>query len=134
MACKCARIENHVREELVENYGLTETWSLAAVRAEGRERLYRCGECGAWFFMGRPLGAMPGEQEVVYFRLPQADPKDFAALDTRPYVRAYYRDRLAREMPIEEEGTCAALGCAEPALRSRAYCVEHVLLARAGWL
>jgi len=132
MACKCAQIESHVREEMAENYGVTEPWSLAAVRAEGRERLYRCGECGSWFFMGRPLGEIPGEEEVVYFRVPQADPAGFAALDTRSLVRAYYRERLAREAPIEEEGECAALGCAEPALRGRAYCVEHVLLAQAG--
>jgi hypothetical protein len=133
MACKCAQIESHVREELAENYGATEPWSLVGVRADGRERLYRCGECGTFFFMGRPVGAVPGEEEVVYFRLPAA-PADFTTLDVRPLVRSYYRETLAREMALDEEGECALAGCAEPALRGRAYCAEHLLRARAGAL
>jgi len=134
MACKCAQIAGHVREELAENYGATEPWSLLAVRAEGRERLYRCAQCASCFFMGRPRGAAPGEREVVYFRVPDADPARFASLDVRPLLLAYYRDLLAREMDVADEGECAAAACDQPAVRGRAYCAEHVFAARSGTL
>jgi hypothetical protein len=134
MACKCAQIGEHVREEMAENYGVTEPWSLVAVRAEGRERLYRCGECGSCFFMGRPRGAVPGESEVVYFRVPDTSATAFAALDVRPLLRGYYRVLLAREMDVEDEGTCAVAGCGQPGVRGKAYCPRHVIEARAGTL
>lgn len=134
MTCKCDQIGGRVREGLAENYDATEPWELAAVRADGRERLYHCGACGAWFFMGRPLGARPGEQEIVYFRLPDAAPEDFATLDTRPALRRYYRDLLALEMAVEDEGQCSLSSCDEPAVRGKAFCPEHVFAARAGEL
>lgn len=134
MACKCAQIGEHVREEIAENYGATEPWSLLAVRAEGRERLYRCGECGSCFFMGRPRGISPGESEVVYFRVSHTDASGFPALDVRPLLRAYYRVALAREMEVEDDGVCALAGCGQPGVRGRAYCAEHLLAARSGAL
>jgi len=134
MSCKCAQIEGHIREALAENNGVTDPWSLSAVRSDGRERLYRCSACGTWFFMGRPMGARPGEQDIVYFRLPAVDPATFATLDTRPILRGYYRGLLAKEMEIEDEGSCAFAGCDQPAVAGRAFCPEHVFAARAGAL
>jgi hypothetical protein len=84
--------------------------------------------------MARAMGARPGEREIVYFRMPAADPGAFATLDTGPVVRAYYRDLLAREMTVEDEGICSLAGCEQPAVRGRAFCPEHVFTARAGAL
>ena len=134
MACKCAQIGDHVREEMAENYGVTEPWSLLAARAGGRERLYRCAECGSCFVLLRLRGAAPGESDVVYFRAPATDAQAFAALDVRPLLRGYYRAALAREMEVQDEDICAVAGCGDPGVRGRAYCPRHVIAARWGAL
>ncbi|MEK6607578.1 MAG: hypothetical protein AABZ30_07960 [Myxococcota bacterium] len=132
MACRCADLIPHIREDVAENYGATDAFALVRARAEGRERLYRCGECGAEFLQARVPGERTGEEDIVYFALPLGAAAGFDTLDARPLLRGYYRALLARKGPVEEEGECGRFGCAEPAIKGSAYCAEHLIAARAG--